>query len=236
MKLKAAIASIIAPMLEHVGYRLKISGPCEYLFLNQDGTRRINFDHNKYAKREVRVHFWLRTQVQHSVTSFYLSHLRTNFFPSIDKEDDNKYLLQLTEQIISIVIPYMDVLEQNEIVLTQNMYDELATDPVTQAKMFAEKYRLPQDFSAHGKMIEPILWAMQSGMQHRRDDFYNNLGKIINLAAYAGECMRRYNRTQWEWNEEHSQYGIGRYDILDRVAAAWTAGPEIINYGLTGVF
>jgi len=239
VKLKPAVSKIIAPMLEGAGYSLRVPGSGDYRFSNEGATRLIEFDHDKFAKKEVRVHFQVRSGTGNSVAMFYLNYLRPEFFPPICEEADDEYLRRLTGQIISVVIPYMDLLERNEVRVTRDMHEELAKDTVARAQRFAKRYGLSSNYVEHGKTIDEILWSMQPDIQRRKADFYDHLQDILDLAAYVGECMNAKSGGPggWYWREPYG-YCIEAqgYDVLGRVAEAWQAGREIRNYALCGLF
>ncbi len=239
MKLRSAVTKIIAPMLAEAGYSLNMPGSGDYRFSNGSATRRIEFDHDKYAKKEVRVHFQVWSGTGSSVAMFYLHYLKPDFFPPISEETDEDYLRRLTGQIISIVIPYMDLLERNEIHVTRDMHEDLARDTGARARRFAKQYGLSLNYDEHGKTLDDILWSMQPDIQRRKEDFFDHFQDILDLTAYAGECMNIRGGTpgRWYWREPYG-YCIEAqgYDILRRVTEAWQAGREILNYALQGLF
>lgn len=240
MKLSPAISKIIAPMFEEVGYSLYVLGRGDYVFQNGELTRNISFDHDKYAKKEVRVHFMAKSKFSsYGGIMFYLQYLKPDFFPPIPKQDDNEYLRDLTAQIISIVLPYMDLLVGNQVRLTRDMYEDLSQDTEERAQRFAKKFGLSPEYNEHGQAVDEILWSMQPDIQRRRESFYENLQDVLDLAAYAGECLNLKNGSvgQWYWDDRdcYCIRALG-YDVLNRVVEAWAAGREIINYSLKGVF
>lgn len=234
---------MIAPLLADVGYTLRGPASWDYTFVCENDSSRnsITFDHDKYLKSKVRVHFMMTPKSNGLSVWFYLSYLNPDFFPPIHEEDEGEYLRRLTEQIISIVIPYMDLQAQNKIHITDDMYVELAKNTQERADRFAMKYNLSPVFETKGAKIDEIMWSLQSDIQHRSEDFYANLQEILDMAAYAGECMNLKNIVpssgQWFWNDRgcYCIRAMG-YDILNRVAEAWTAGKEIRNYSLKGLF
>lgn len=241
MKLKPAIKSIIAPLLADAGYALRGPASRDYTFVCENDFSRnsITFDHDKYSKSEVRVHFMATPKSDGLDVWFYLSYLKPDFFPPIHEEDESEYLRRLTGQIISIVTPYMDLQAQNRIHVTDDMYIELARNTRERADRFATKYNLSPVFETKGAKMDEIMWSLQSDIQHRSEDFYANLQEILDMAAYAGECMNtKYGMTgQWYWREPYG-YCIKAqgYNILYRVMQAWIAGKEILNYSLKGLF
>jgi hypothetical protein len=232
--------------MREVGYTLAPGGGGSYTFANEEVTRVITFDHGKYLPKELRVHFQMVPPGRKKSISFYLEFLNPNFFPPIKIEqynDDSQYMHALLEQIIRIILPYMDILEKNVVSCNEEMYQSLSMDTFSRAERFASKWKLSlEPDESHGE-LDAILRSMQPRIWERKIDFYKHLPDIIDLAAYLGEVLnfRQGTPRQWYWRElspTERFFAIQAtgYDVLSRVIAAWNAGQEIINYSLVGLF
>lgn len=246
MNLKPLITKLVTPRMREVGYLLAPGGGGSYTFTNEGTTRVITFDHEKYLPKKLRVHFQMVPPDRKNVIPFYVGFLNPNFFPPIKVEqysDDSQYVHALLEQMINIVLPYMDILEKNVVNCNAEMYQSLSTDTFSRAERFASKWKLSlEPDEVHGE-LDAILCSMQPHIWERKIDFFKHLSDIIDLAAYLGEVLnfREGTPRQWCWRELSSTerfFAIQAtgYDVLSRVISAWNAGQEITNYSLAGLF
>lgn len=246
MDLRRNVTRLIAPMLNKSGYLLNSAGGGSYSFANGEKTRIVTFDHEKYGARVLRVHFQVFSCTHKPLISFYLKYLNSEFFPPIafdgDKNAPYNYIRALVPQIISIVIPYMDLIETNYVTVEQKSYEELAKNPIIRADRFRTRWELPQFDVGSSPDLDRILWSMQSSIQSRKKDYYTHLQEIIDLSAFLGELMNYKNGTpkQWYWRDLPGCrfYAVKAqgFDVLSRVSLAWVAGKEIENYSLKGFF
>lgn len=243
MKLKPLMNKYVVPALVGAGLTEYSFENGEYYFSNQDGNRHIIFCHSSYVKNWMRVHFHAQAPTERSQRELILvaelEYLKPNFFPKIEAEDDVGYIRKLTEQIVSIMLPYMDVIAANHIQEDEDMYRELSKDTPGRAKRFGEKYGLSVSERHLGGRMEKILESMQPDIAHRKEGFYKYYQEIIDLTAFAGEVLNHRGQCpgKWFWSSDQGdfdRYCIGAlsYDILSRVISAWETGKEILNTSL----
>jgi hypothetical protein len=219
-------------------------GVANYTFCNQEHTKTIAFDLDKYMKRWIRVHFQIFFPLERDMLSFNLEYLKPELFPKINvvyetQEELDATLILLTDKIIEIIIPFMDVIQKNAVFQTLEMHEELAKGTIERAERFAEKWDLPLSTEPDMLHLDRVMDGLRKDVSQRKNDFYRNQGEIIDMAAYLGELMNIQENVphQWYWrklsdsdSERFYATKAQGFDVLSRVIAAWNLGVEVMNY------
>lgn len=212
-----------------------------YVFYRNDGLRTAIISKEKGLPTPIAVDYLVLGEHRFNLQ---LKYLDPDFFPAskmiLQEMDISVFLKELVKESIEILFPYLDIMENNVVTSTFQMSKMLSEHTELRAVRFAENWNLTLTPERKNiEVLDKVMDSMRTDIQLRREDFFKNEDKIIDLAAYFGKLLSISNGLpdQWYWrelSEGYSRYVVKAqsYDPLLRVIHAWNFGPEVINYAL----
>ena len=247
MRHKTLIKKLVAPRLQEQGFEL-LSYPPEYFFIREDAIERIQifYDFSRGSPMELSISLHIK---DYHCVLFRRRELKQNFVKPVEKPivtikgDDERFINELTDQVVSIILPYLEQVSLLEIRPTLDMYEALACNTLLRAERFAAKWGLPMHLEWAQGRVDQIIYDMQSDIEHRETDFYKHKEELLDLTAYVGEQwnLRSNVPSQWIWREnpysKKQEFIISgqNYDVLNRVISAWKYGREADDKSLRGI-
>lgn len=115
MNYKSIVNKIMSADMKKAGFSFSVLGTNHFYFENGDGTRQVLIDTERYGPRELR--FAYQATGKHHFR-FYLNNLDPAFCPVAKQTYETKeelvfYLESVTRETIQIILPYLDVMEDN---------------------------------------------------------------------------------------------------------------------------
>lgn len=252
MQIYRTIKKTIAPFLEKYGFHL-LSQKGGYDFRNEDGTRLIQYDFPPLRPRFLRITISVLGEHRFSLELSQFKKLYNGHYDTQAELDD--LIISATQNIVSVILPYIDSLVQVYIEPTDALYHLLSVDPKKVAMDFLSRYstELSQGHLAEREMIRSIVRDMQpSDILLRKEWFQHRQNEIIAVAAFLGERhleMEPY--LHWGWSaipelssramqilKPRSKYGLIlssdntslSYDALNNALYLWNfCGIEILT-------
>ena len=227
MQLKKAVNSILLPAMERNGFALIDRAPAYNKFGNNDDSLRVIVDKNPWPPSELRVSF------------FYRDHFGRFSHFDLDRLDSYQNLdlfYKSQEEMEEKLKTIADILETHALMFLANMRDNYVfwqkemnllfyDDPEKQAVNYAEINSLDMSFELSNFLyLENQVSVMRGeNMCNWRQNFEKHSDKIVGLASYYGEIIRRKDQVSWYNGKLMYDQGTGypNYDVV-----------QYWNYGL----
>lgn len=201
------------PILAPCGFTLINGGPApEHYFRNKDGTRLIFFSYDWKLLHRLRITFETRGGENDLVV--VLHELDPQFCPSSKMTYTTQVELEECVEAaardgVNIILPYLDVLEQNYIPNTKELEEKIKNDPQKRAARFAKKWSMKLWDKYALNRLNDILDTMRTDVSHRKEAFEKHEEEFLDLAAYyiGTACITNPDET-WDWREYPEGSGI----------------------------
>lgn len=210
MQIKKTIIKIVIPLLEAHGFHLRLDGQTmatiskSYDFVNEDRTREISYDFPPLRIRYLRISLSV-FGAQHKF-SIEMEQFRKMYDGHYENQAELDHLLiTATENIVNIILPYLDALDRVFVVATNKLYHLLSEDTEEKAIGFSERHSIEFDpkYRFRDKSLISIIRALQSNdISMRKEDFQRCQDEVLGLAAFLGECERKSSPyLHWGWTQ-----------------------------------
>lgn len=246
MRIKPALLKKVAPALSEYGFTFKALGGSNYAFINEDSSRLIIIDTDKFLPKKIRTDFQVNGKNQFTLPYIYFD---PSFCPgSIStystQEELEQYLENAVHEMVTIIFPFLKAMEENYIESSYEMSVALSNETEKRARRFADAWKLSMEATnENARNLDRILNGMKTTPENRKRDFYQHENDIIDLSAYFGElfAIHRHKPGKWTWrqfSETVTSFVVEAegYDPLNRVVQAWNFGAEVQNYSLKWFF
>ncbi len=256
MNIKKFMKNTIAPMYQKVGYTYRYV--LEHSFSNDSGDVEISYDFlNRFALlpntiRELRVFFCVgKVMYICSPKEFRLQDENLRYEYVLDIEDSENVARQLqiiTEHVISKLLPILESMAANEVLVEDQYYEMLSSQTVQQAEVFANQNARELAFSEENwewsqRWLQNLL---PPNPEDRQEAFQDHLSKIIQFAAFWGELIRRHKNGSWKWvvfpDTVRSIYGVfypsrsgdnlDCYDVIAQIVQFWNFASDLNSVSL----
>jgi hypothetical protein len=241
MKIKTVLTERMAPVLEKYGYNMKVKGRLNYVFSTKNNYRVIDIDTHSPFLNTLRFDYYAngKNSLILSLHNFnaefcYASQLRYS-----NHEELEHYIDEVTRATVAIINPYLDIMEENYVSSTFEMYKKLSENTSSRAQEFADKWHLSMEPEHENlKKLNSIMNGMKKNISRRKEEFLENEEEIINLCAYYGELITIHEELpgRWMWidiTETLKNFVVETrgYNPLSRTLSAWNFGSEGDFYG-----
>lgn len=241
MKIKTVLMERMAPVLENYGYTMEEMGRLHYAFSTKNDSRVINISTQRLFPNKLRFDYYVngKNSFMLNLDNFnaefcYASQLTYN-----NHEELENYIDEVTKATVTIINPYLDIMEENYVTSSFEMYKRLSENTSHRAKEFAHKWNLPMEPEHENlKKLNSIMNGMKKNISRRKEEFLENEEEIINMSAYYGEliAIRGELPGRWMWidlSETVKSFVVETrgYDSLERTISAWNFGSEGDFYG-----
>lgn len=244
MNYKSIVNKIMSADMKKAGFSFSVLGTNHFYFENGDGTRQVLIDTERYGPRELR--FAYQATGKHHFR-FYLNNLDPAFCPVAKQTYETKeelvfYLESVTRETIQIILPYLDVMEDNYVEYEEPLSQQMFLNLQERISRFQKAWGFSLQYeAAQLKKLDAIMDSMRSTISARKEDFYRHKEEFLDLSACYGELLNAKSHTPGNWvrkesNPGHFEYVVGptRYNPLWRAMFAWNFGPEVAQYSLQG--
>ena len=244
MNYRFSLKHFMLPALEKAGFSFSVIGKNDFCFKNKIGTRQILVDTGRFYPHALRIAYQVTGQCYFR---FMLNEIDPQFFPVANEtyrteEDLAEYLQKVARGTVQIILPYLDIMEENYIEYDDSLSLQMAFDIQARIKRFREKWKIDL---LHDpvclKKLDTIMDTMRTTISNRKADFKRHQEEFLDLTAFYGELLNAESETagMWTWREVdpgHPEYVVGptRYNPLRRTILAWNFGPEVAQYSLQG--
>lgn len=115
MNYRSILKKIMSADMQRAGFSFCVLSKNDFCFKNENGTRHVLIDTERYGPHKLR--FAYQATGKHYF-QFYLRYLDPVFCPVANQTYETKeelifYLENLTRDTIQIILPYLDVMEEN---------------------------------------------------------------------------------------------------------------------------
>lgn len=256
MNIKKFMKNTIAPMYQKAGYTY--SYDLEHSFSNNRGDVKITYDFlNRFAPlingiRELRLRFCVGIAMKNcSPENFRLQDeiLRDEYVLDIeDSENVARQLQIITEHVITKLLPILESMAANEVLVEDQYYEMLSSQTVQQAEAFAKQNARELAFSE-----ENLEWSQRwlrnllpPNSEDRQEAFQGHLSEIIQFSAFWGELIRRHKNGSWQWvvmpYTTKSIYGVfypsrygddlDGYNVIAQIVNFWNFASDLNSVSL----
>lgn len=242
MKIKTVLMERMAPVLENYGYTMEVLGRLHYAFSTKNDSRVINIDTQRLFPNMLRFYYNVNGKNSFilNLNDFNAEFCYVSQLTYSNHEELEHYIDEVTKATVTIINPYLDIMEENYVTRMPEMYVALAESTGHRAREFAHRWNLSMEPRQENiKKLNDIMSNMKKNISKRKEEFFLNKDELINLTAYYGELMSiEWDKPGcWEWRkiaENRIFYAVqaNGYDVLGRIIWAWNFGSE--TYGLKG--
>lgn len=244
MNYRSIIRKIMSPDMKKAGFSFCVSSKNDFCFKNEDGTRNVLIDTERYGPHKLR--FAYQVFGKHYFR-FYLEDLDPAFCPVANQTYETMeelifYLENITWDTIRIILPYLDVMEENYVEYEESFSQQMGLNFQERIFRFQEKWGFDLKYDeAHRMKLDAIMDSMRTTISARKQDFYRHKEEFLDLSACYGELLNVGDDTPGQWARKestpgHFEYVVGptKYNPLWRAMFAWNFGPEVALYSLQG--
>ena len=244
MNYRSILRKIMSPDMKRAGFSFFVLSKNDFCFKNENGTRHVLIDTERYGPHKLR--FAYQVFGKHYFR-FYLEDLDPMFCPVADQTYETMeelifYLENLTRDTIQIILPYLDVMEENYVEYEESFSQQMGLNFQERISRFQKKWDFALKYDeVHRMKLDAIMDSMRTTISARKQDFYRHKEEFLDLSACYGELLNVGDDTPGQWTRKestpgHFEYVVGptKYNPLWRAMFAWNFGPEVALYSLQG--
>lgn len=244
MNYRSILKKIMSADMQRAGFSFCVLSKNDFCFKNENGTRHVLIDTERYGPHKLR--FAYQATGKHYF-QFYLRDLDPVFCPVANQTYETKeelifYLENLTRDTIQIILPYLDVMEENYVEYEESFSQQMGLNFQERISRFQKKWDFDLKYDeAHRMKLDAIMDSMRTTISARKQDFYRHKEEFLDLSACYGELLNIEENTPRRWVRKestpgHFEYVVGptQYNPLWRAMFAWNFGPEVAQYSLQG--